>query len=211
MADWFRKSTWGKVDAEDFERRLSRARATNRPQYLRIQAVHLLETREPELIATALTLASRVTSDYPDNIQTSPAHHLAGQCHEVLGDTAAALASYRLAIETESRVPSVWTDAYLDFGWLVARRRSRVHYAEALALLTRYSDRPVFPIQRYLYHAASALIAHDEGEPETARTAARAALAAAHTRTAPFAYHRQLGLVDDKPDEVRLRLEVLAE
>ena len=210
MGDWFRKASWSKADSEDFETRLSRARTTSRPQYLRIQAVHLFETGSKELIGVARVLAKRVTSEYLDDIQTGPAHHLLGQCHEALGAFPAALDEFRLAVDWEVQVPTVRTDAYLDFAWLVARQRLVEQFPEAVDLLTRFEDRPVFPIQRYRYHGALAIIADERSDREVAHAAAHAALLAARETSSPFRFHPALGLFKPTPDDMRKRLEALA-
>jgi len=41
--DWFRSSDWSGDAQEEFERRLSRAGASSRPQYLRIKALALIQ------------------------------------------------------------------------------------------------------------------------------------------------------------------------
>jgi hypothetical protein len=158
MGDWYRKTSWLTADSEDFERRLARARRENRAQYLRIQAVHLFQTGAKDLIGAAATLATRVTTEYDDDIQTGQAHHLLGQCHEAAGDVSAALAEFRKAVDWERTMPFVQTDAYLDFAWLVARRGAVEHFPEALDFLTRFRARQVFPVQRYRYQGALALM-----------------------------------------------------
>src|SRR5207302_1964915 len=46
--DWFRKTAWSADDERDYRAHLERARVDRRPQYLRIQAAHLLENGLPE-------------------------------------------------------------------------------------------------------------------------------------------------------------------
>jgi hypothetical protein len=210
MGDWFRKTSWSSADSEDFERRLGRARQHSRAQYLRIQATHLFETGAKDLIGVAAALAARVVSEYDDKIQTGQAHHLLGRCHEAVGNVSAALGEFRKAVDWEHRMPFVQTDAYLDFAWLVARQGATEHFVEAMDLLTRFADRPVFPIQRYHHHGAVALIANASGDHVGAKSAAKAALEAAHETSSPFRFHRLLGLFKPAPDDMRNQLERLA-
>ena len=210
MADWFRKTSWSTADSEEFETRLARARRASRPQFLRIQGVHLFETESRELIGVAHALASRVTSEYQKDIQTGPAHHLLGQCNAALGDFPAALHQFRLAVECEVQMPSVHTDAYLDFAWLVARQRLVEQFAEAVDLLMRFQDRPILPIQRYRHYGALAIIADARGDREVAHAAANSALHAAQDPSSPFRFHPELGLAKATPDDMHRRLERLA-
>jgi hypothetical protein len=47
--DWFRSPVWdGQIEAA-FEQRLRRARPYHQPQYLRIQATHLLSSPDPRV------------------------------------------------------------------------------------------------------------------------------------------------------------------
>jgi tetratricopeptide (TPR) repeat protein len=210
MGDWYRKTSWSAADSDDFERRLARARRESRAQYLRIQAACLFQTGAKELVTAAATLATRVTDEYKDLIQTGQAHQLLGQCYEASGDIAAAIAEFRKAVDWERQMPFVQTDAYLDFAWLVARHGAVDHFPETLELLTRFCERPVFPIQRYRYHGALALIAHARAEIEVARTAARAALDASRETSSPFRFHRRLGLFKPRPDDMHSQLQRLA-
>lgn len=54
--DWYRTPAWSLADQELFERKLRRARAWNRPQYLRIKG---LELQEAGLVDAARTLLVR--------------------------------------------------------------------------------------------------------------------------------------------------------
>ncbi|MGN7809329.1 hypothetical protein [Flavobacterium sp. 22076] len=67
MSDWFRKKTWAKDDEEHFFTKLSRARKNGRAQYLKIQAIELLYTKDNKLLNIAKELLQKVLDDYPDN------------------------------------------------------------------------------------------------------------------------------------------------
>ena len=45
MADWYRRKTWTKTDEEEYFAKLGRARKDGRAQYLRVQAIELIETK----------------------------------------------------------------------------------------------------------------------------------------------------------------------
>ena len=48
MHDWFRSPDWSSEAQQDFEQRLRRARAYNRPQFLRIKGLALADAGEAE-------------------------------------------------------------------------------------------------------------------------------------------------------------------
>ncbi|HZL99196.1 MAG TPA: hypothetical protein VFD43_02995 [Planctomycetota bacterium] len=208
--DWFRKSTWDDADQSDFEARLKRARAASRPQQVYLQGYTLMETGKPGLLRAALELAERAVSQFPPHGHVSAAQHLMGLCLERLGDAAGALRAYRAAVQTERAGRCILTDAYLDFGWLVAIGGLRDDYGEATALLDEFAARPAFPVQRFRYHSARALMAAESGSRAEAVAQARLALDAARADRSGFASHQHLGLVDDRFADIQQRLRSLA-
>ena len=46
MAEWYRRKSWTKTDEEEFFAKLARARKDGRAQYLKIQAIELVETED---------------------------------------------------------------------------------------------------------------------------------------------------------------------
>lgn len=79
--DWYRSERWDLATAAYFEERLCRARPEGRPQYLRIQATHLLHARETRESGRALL--RRVIDDYPEDAQARTASEQLG---DSLGD-----------------------------------------------------------------------------------------------------------------------------
>lgn len=53
MTDWYRRKTWTKRDEEEYFNKLGRARKEGRAQYLRVQAMELVETKEKNLLSVA--------------------------------------------------------------------------------------------------------------------------------------------------------------
>jgi len=210
MTDWFRKSRWTAHDAEDFECRLKRARAHSRPQYLFIQATHLLESGDPTLVQAANELATRVTRDFDPCIHTSAAHDLRGQCLEVLGRPSDALEAYRQAVLSERETRGIQTDAYLRFAWLVATRNIHDSRDDALRYLDEFGSRPAFPVQRFVHFAARALLSLSNDRPQEAAADAQRALFAARELRSGFRHHQSLGLVGDRYEDVQRRLRDIA-
>ena len=67
MTDWYRRKTWTKIDEEEFFTKLGRARLFNRAQYLKIQAIELVFTKNKELLKVAETLLKKMLAEYPDD------------------------------------------------------------------------------------------------------------------------------------------------
>ena len=89
MAEWYRRKTWSKDNETQFFSKLTRAKEHNRPQYLRIQAVELLETKQPENIEAARLLLEKVLIEYPENkIEKSGVLYSLGKVFQHKGRTA---------------------------------------------------------------------------------------------------------------------------
>jgi len=65
--DWFRSAVWDGQIAAAFEQRLRRARPYNQPQYIRIQATHLLSSPDSRVREAGRGLLRRVITQFPDD------------------------------------------------------------------------------------------------------------------------------------------------
>ena len=64
--DWYRNSTWDNVIEDDFEARLKRSRgASNKAQYLRIQASYLLDSSDLKTQLVGVKQMERLINDFP--------------------------------------------------------------------------------------------------------------------------------------------------
>jgi hypothetical protein len=63
--EWHRSPDFSDAAMRDFEKRLSKARRYNRPQYLRIKAVSLSDLGSFEADSTAVALLRRIIDEYP--------------------------------------------------------------------------------------------------------------------------------------------------
>ena len=207
--DWFRRTTWTPTDAADFTKRLARSRPHNRPQYLRIQAVHLAEAEPPHWEA-ALQLLDRLIHQYPDQTQLAQAHFQRAECLLALSRADEAIEAFREAMATERRFPNSRTTAYLAFAYWIATTGRVGMFEEALDVLEEFGNDEVFPMQLYLHNAALALIAASSGDKAVARDAARRALHASQRLHSGFRYHPHLGLVAQSDRAVAKQLTDLA-
>jgi hypothetical protein len=67
MTDWYRRKTWTATDEEEYFAKLARARKDGPAQYLRVQAIELIETKDKNLLSAAATLLNKILTDFPDN------------------------------------------------------------------------------------------------------------------------------------------------
>ena len=211
--DWYRRKTWTPQDREEFLARLKRSRgACNKAQYARIQAVELLATKKSELVQPALELLDMMLAEWPEETsQIAAAYQSRAECLIALNRIEEAIGDFRKVFEWQRRVPNVRTGAHLDFAWLVVTRRLAMLYGEALAGLDEFGGDEMFPFQGYMIAASRALIAHEQGETEQARSWAKQALEEASKTHTGFPYHPTLCLVEKPPNEqAHRRLQALA-
>ena len=204
MRDWFRSPSWSETARVEFERRLARARKSNRPQYLRIQAGHLAESG---LHSEALSLLDRAATDYDDRVQVAQIQLQRAEALDALGQVALALDAFRATLKAEAEFPGVVTAARLRFPLFVVRRNLKDLFGEMVDLLDHSRPGLVFPVEHFEEAAARALIAVGRGDADSARSFAKAALAsAAVTSSGLGGAKSELGLVsDDHPLLAQLR------
>lgn len=71
--EWFRSPAWDEQIEAAFEERLRRARPYNQPQYIRIQATHLLSSPDPRVREAGRGLLRRVITTFPDGSEARTA------------------------------------------------------------------------------------------------------------------------------------------
>ena len=200
MTDWFRNTTWNEDIGRAFDEKLRRAR--RKGQYLRIQASTLARSH-PEVALKLLDQYFRL----PDEFDDAQAHVDRATALLALGRTNEAIASYEAALAREAAFPNLQTQAYLDLPYLIATRGIREQYDRALQLLRDHEVRLMFPVDRFRWHAASALIAMDENDRLPAKAHAERALEATACEHSGFRYHPSVGLVTEQYDSVIRKLE----
>ena len=193
--DWFRNRDWNAAIARRFDEKLRRAR--RKEQYLRIQASTLARTH-PD---TALELLDRYFQ-LTDDFDHAQAHVDRATAYQALGRIEDAARAYEAALKREVVFPQLLTQAYLEFPMLVATQRLAARYDQALAVLKAHSDRPMFPVDRFLWHTAHTLILSATGNSSDASIHAAQALDAASSDKSGFRYHSSLGLVNERHREL---------
>lgn len=200
--DWYRNSSWTADIESDFRQRLSRAR--EKSQYLRIQAYYLAENH-PQV---ALSLLDQYFA-LGDHFDKAQAHGDRARAFIALGDVDAALSSYEEALAWEREFPHSKTHAYLEYACLVINARAARLYIRAMEVLDTHRERPMFPVDRYRANGARAILLHELGRTDDARSFADLAMVAAREVESGFRYHQDLGLVKSTGDEFGRRVAAL--
>jgi hypothetical protein len=203
--EWYRDPRWSKTVEEEFERRLARARVFNRPQYLRIKALALLENGGKKERIAAHGLLRRVIEDYDDPLNDFDfliARETLAELDAADGSMDEAEAQYRAALSVSSE-GHVRGDAHLAFPELLIRRGGTANLTEAEQILDGVNMIDLtFKVQRFRYFVCRARIAEANGDADAAAAHALAALREASTTAPDFSRHPDIGHVPH--DEVLL-------
>ena len=207
--DWYRRTDWSPEAQSEFERRLARARAESRPQYLRIQAVSLWEAGvHPE---AANALLRRVLDDYDDDFDKPLATELLGRIAASAGRLDEAEHWYRALLSKWPSLERTTEGAEVGLADVLSRRGTAAADQEALRLLDSFLERDAMQWKNlmFLWHLTRLRIAERRGESEVSVMNARAALELAGSDP-QFPRHPGVGVVTS--DDLTLqRLRRLAQ
>jgi tetratricopeptide (TPR) repeat protein len=202
--EWFRRTEWTPQIATAFEERLRRSRTPfNKAQYLRIQGLTLIQTRQPALLRVGMELTQRVLDQHSDSRgEISQCHHTLGNAHESLGEYDRAIECYRKAWAYERKFPSSISGARGDLAMLIVKLGLRQDADEALAAIEpRYpGEDDIWPIVVMRKSFVRASVASWRGNAEQAAEHARVGLRAAAITRSPLRYHPTLGLAGKDND-----------
>lgn len=189
-SDWFSNTRWDAAIEAVFREKLARVR--DKAQPLRIQANTLADI-EPE-VALRLLDEYEALGERWDMAQALVDRSTA---LATLGDIDAALRLLESAIEHEMRTPNVRTQAPLTYARLVASSGDAARYRKTLDILDRHAplDTWTFPVERYTWLGARAIILAALGQPDEARASACEAQLEAKRPQSSLARHAGLGLV----------------
>ncbi len=171
MTDWYRRKTWTKTDEEEYFAKLGRARKDGRAQYLRVQAIELIETKNKNLLSVAETLLNKILTDYPDNrIEKSQTYNSLGDIYQLREDYKTALEYFQKSLDFEKEFPNVITTAYLNFSETVVRAERTDLYDEVENLLIEKINKDTlkFPIQNYIMYSVMTVISEFKGNRKQA-------------------------------------------
>nr|WP_199001721.1 tetratricopeptide repeat protein [Flavobacterium sp. ASV13] len=199
MTDWYRRKTWTKIDEDEFFAKLGRARKDGRAQYLKIQAIELVSTKNVELLKVAKTLLNKLLAEYPnDDFNKGSALHTLGNIYRQLDDYDIAIDYYKQALDFELIYPNVRTQAYLDYSELIIKNNKIEKYDDVEnILLDRYSGL-LFPIEKYKVNSIMSIINKDKNRPDKAKHYAELAEKNATAEISELRYHKNLGVVKER-------------
>jgi predicted Zn-dependent protease len=205
--EWYRSPAWDDAAQQEFERRLSRARAWSRPQYLRIKALAL---RDAGHTAAAATMLQRLLIDPDNRSEAAFANELLGDLAVEQGDSELAETYYRRVLTLAPTLSSTSGSVEISLAEVLLQRLERRQSDEAGKLLDSFLARPgmKFDDQLFRWHLALIDLAEQVGDQETVRRAATTALDLA-TRGPQLPRHKTVGLVEAEEATLR-RLTRLA-
>ncbi len=170
-SDWYRTTAWDAAAREDFENRLRRSRADNRPQYLRIKALALAGGGRR---ADAQALLLRLLREYPEALDAASAMETLGDLAVAEGRLEEAVDRYRQLLEEHPDLNATTGTAPIS---LAAALVGLGRYREALDALAGVEDSALtMNAAVFRYRAALAEAAAGVGDARTAGEAARLAL-----------------------------------
>jgi tetratricopeptide (TPR) repeat protein len=203
--NWYRNACWSEDIEIEFFRRLRRARDKLQP--LRIQASLLTESRAD----IALRILEKYFADAGgDHFDRAQALVDGAQAHITLGNADAAVESLEAALVQEEARPTAFTLSYLELPMLIVRNRMSDQYERAIEVLKQHSDRPQFPIHKYQWYCVLALLLNEQGKSSEAQLAAKKALGITMLQQSGFRNHQSLGLVPRAEDDLRKRVQQIA-
>ena len=199
MTDWYRRKTWTNIDEDEFFAKLGRARKDGRAQYLKIQAIELVSTKNIELLKVAKTLLKKMLAEYPnDNFNKGSALHTLGNIYRQLDDYDIAIDFYKQALDFELIYPNVRTQAYLDYSELIIKTGKIEKYNEVEKILLDRYEGLLFPIERYKVNSIMSIINKEKNRMDKAKHYAELAEKNATSEISELQYHKNLGVVKER-------------
>ncbi|MFI2743561.1 tetratricopeptide repeat protein [Zhouia sp. PK063] len=197
--DWYRKKSWTANDEEHFFIKLNRARKYSRAQYLKIQAIELIETSKPKLLEVAEFLLAKMLSEYPDEkFCRASALNSLGDIYKKQGKIEKAIEFYKKSLEFEIEYPNVKTQSYLNYSELIIKSNLTDQFDSVKNIVLERFNNLIFPLDRYKTASILSIICKKEGEMELAKKYADIAEQNANKETSGLRYHKYLGIVMER-------------
>ena len=201
---WFCNEEWNPTIEQHFFRKLSRAK--DKAQYLKIQA-GCLSRRYPQV---ALELLNKFFALDSNSIFSAEAFLHEAQAHLALGAKQKAIESFQKALQREREFPNVVTNAWSEYGLLVATENMLELFDDVLKVLQEHKAVLLLPIEQFLWYGIQALIAEASGEHRAAKEYAAKALHFSVLTHSGLRNHPKLGLVGAQYPSLKATLRWLA-
>jgi tetratricopeptide (TPR) repeat protein len=199
MPEWYRNKIWSKDIEELFFNKLNRARKDGRAQYLKIQAIELIETKEELLLDIAETLLHKMLLEYPeDNFEKSSALNSLGDIYKLKAEPEKAMEHYRRSVDFEEIYPKVLTQSYLEYAELLVIHQKIDQYTFIEELLLKRLIGSIFPIEKYKVYTILTALNLYKKDTEKARQFQLLADENANAQTSGLRYHKYLGVVKQR-------------
>ncbi|RZA00185.1 MAG: tetratricopeptide repeat-containing protein [Sphingobacteriaceae bacterium] len=197
--DWYRQKTWSKTIEDFFYAKLARARKDGRAQYLKVQAIELIETKDNELLNVAETLIAKLFLEYPEDKFNRPcALEALGKIYQLRQNFDKAIEYYKQAIDFEIVYPQVKTQAYLYYSELVVKsEKTNLYELVEKVILERIND-VFFPIEKYIGYSILSIISNHKKDFKQAEHFAKLSELYATKETSGLRYHKYLGVVKER-------------
>jgi tetratricopeptide (TPR) repeat protein len=196
MTDWYRRKTWTTIDKEEFFAKLMRARKDSRAQYLKIQAIELVETKEAYLLTVAKELLTKMLDEYPDdNFNRPSALKALGDIYRLKSNVQQAISYYHQVLEHEAIYPNIQTNAYMSYAEVVVQYQRSDLYPDVENLIEAKLPSLLFPVEQYKANIILAIINQYYQRLHEAECFARQAKGYANLQQSGLTYHKNIGLV----------------
>lgn len=202
--DWFTSYDWNADIEAVFWSKVRRSK-TSKPMYLTYKAGKIVD-KHPDVALEMLDEYFKL----PTDSYCAEAWFHRGEAYQVLGRIPEAVEAFDAALAREKEYPSSVTMAYLYLPFLIAWKAVSDRYAHAVDVLDTNKKRILMPMDRFLWNAAQAIIAHKTGRISDSVEFAKAALEAAAAKTSGLRYHPNAELVPRSYEPVVAQLETLA-
>ncbi|WP_298529450.1 tetratricopeptide repeat protein [uncultured Christiangramia sp.] len=197
--EWYRRKSWKKKDKEEFFNHLNRARKYNRAQYLKVQAIELIDTNDPKLLEIAKSLLVQILEEYSEeNNEISSVLNSLGDIYRKQTNYEKALNYYKKSIDFEEMFPNVRTDSYLKYSELIIKSKQTDKYMFVKELILKHFDSLIFPVEKYKTASILSIINKEEGNIESAAIYKNFAEENANKENSGFRYHKYLGVVNKR-------------
>ncbi len=194
--NWFRKKSWTSEDKIHFFSKLKRAREYNRAQYIRVQAVELIETNKIELLEVAESLLIKMLTEYPDDkFNRASAFDSLGDIYKKQNKLEKAISYYKKALDFENEYPSVKTQSYLSYAELIVKNKMTDKFDVVKTVILERFDTILFPIEKYKAASILSIIYKKEQLDNLALKYSEIAEQHANKETSGLRYHSDLGIV----------------
>jgi len=200
--DWYRNTEWSEKIEEKFEERYKRSRTNyNRAQYLRIQALYLLNTNNKVFQKKGEDLLLQLFRDFPDEkSQTIYGHEMLGDYYINIQKYTQAEEEYRLVVDYyHSSQNKSYTSGIAD-----VKLASLIFQTKQIQPpSTNLNSELTLNSHKYFYLLTCALLANALNKKPAAKVFAEQAIKLSSQSEPQFSRHKTVGIVDSNEDELR--------